>query len=132
MALPLRPDKDLFLSGRILFQPKKPIFLMSVTKATDTDFQQLLEANEKVVVKYYADWCGNCRLFSPKFKRLAEQHEGVAFLDVNAETSPEARKLANVTSLPFFAVFQNGQLLDTVSASKEEAVAALISQLSSN
>ncbi|RSK37613.1 MULTISPECIES: thioredoxin family protein [Hymenobacter] len=102
---------------------------MSVTKATDADFQQLLQDNEKVVVKYYADWCGNCRLFSPKFKRLAEQNEGMTFLDVNAETSPEARKLASVTNLPFFAVFRNGELVDTVAASKEEAVASLISRL---
>ncbi|RSK48024.1 thioredoxin family protein [Hymenobacter rigui] len=102
---------------------------MSVTKATDADFQQLLQENEKVVVKYYADWCGNCRLFSPKFKRLAEQNEGMTFLDVNAETSPEARKLASVTNLPFFAVFRNGELVDTVAASKEEAVASLISRL---
>ncbi|MCA8832982.1 thioredoxin family protein [Hymenobacter pini] len=104
---------------------------MSVTKATDADFQQLLQENEKVVVKYYADWCGNCRLFSPKFKRLAqaEENQGIAFLDVNAETSPEARKLASVTNLPFFAVFRNGELVDTVAASKEEAVASLISRL---
>ncbi|GAB2796941.1 thiol-disulfide isomerase/thioredoxin [Hymenobacter luteus] len=102
---------------------------MPVTKATDADFQQLLQDNEKVVVKYYADWCGNCRLFSPKFKRLAEAHEGIAFLDVNAETSPEARKLASVTNLPFFAVFRNGELVETVAASKEEAVASLISRL---
>lgn len=104
---------------------------MPVTKATDADFQQLLEENKKVVVKYYADWCGNCRLFSPKFKRLseAEQNQDILFLDVNAEHSPEARKLANVTTLPFFAVFEDGQLLETVSASKEEAVASLINRL---
>ncbi|MFD2784925.1 thioredoxin family protein [Hymenobacter rubripertinctus] len=104
---------------------------MPVTKATDADFQQLLQDNEKVVVKYYADWCGNCRLFSPKFKRLAqaEQNQGMKFLDVNAETSPEARKLVSVTNLPFFAVFRNGELVDTVAASKEEAVASLISRL---
>lgn len=104
---------------------------MSVTKATDADFQQLLATNEKVVVKYYADWCGNCRLFTPKFKRLAsaEQNQGITFLDVNAETSPEARKLATVTNLPFFAVFKNGALAGTVAASKEEAVAELISSL---
>lgn len=104
---------------------------MPVTKATDADFQQLLQDNEKVVVKYYADWCGNCRLFSPKFKRLseAEQNQDITFLDVNAETSPEARKLASVTNLPFFAVFRNGELVETVAASKEEAVASLISRL---
>jgi thiol-disulfide isomerase/thioredoxin len=104
---------------------------MAVIKATDNEFNEVLNANEKVVVKYYADWCGNCRLFAPKFKRMSddEQFTNVAFVDVNAETSPEARKLAGVTNLPFFAVFRKGKLVDTVAASKEEAVLNLIHKL---
>ncbi|MGV3639151.1 MAG: thioredoxin family protein [Adhaeribacter sp.] len=104
---------------------------MPILQATDTEFQNILSSNEKVVVKYYADWCGNCRLFSPKFKRMAEndQFKDVTFVDVNAELSPEARKAAGVTNLPFFAVFKNGQLVDTVAASKEEAVTSLIQKL---
>ncbi|KAA9333098.1 thioredoxin family protein [Hymenobacter busanensis] len=104
---------------------------MPVTKASDADFRQLLADHDKVVVKYYADWCGNCRLFSPKFKRLSDQEDNqhIAFLDVNAEHSPEARKLATVTNLPFFAVFQNGELVDTLSASKEEAVVSLLDKI---
>ena len=104
---------------------------MAVIKATDNDFNEILSSNEKVVVKYYADWCGNCRLFSPKFKRLSDDElfANTAFVDVNAENSPEARKLAGVTNLPFFAVFKGGQLLDTVAASKEEAVRNLILKL---
>ncbi len=104
---------------------------MAVILASDSDFNEVLNSNQKVVVKYYADWCGSCRLFSPKFKRMSddENFANVAFVDVNAETSPEARKLANVTNLPFFAVFKNGQLVDSVAASKEEAVLALIHKL---
>ncbi|HEY4650910.1 MAG TPA: thioredoxin family protein [Pontibacter sp.] len=104
---------------------------MAVIVATDNDFNEVLNSNQKVVVKYYADWCGSCRLFSPKFKRMSddEAFAGVAFVDVNAETSPEARKLASVTNLPFFAIFKNGQLVDTVAASKEEAIRELIHKL---
>jgi thioredoxin 1 len=101
---------------------------MAIVQATDADFQNILETNERVVVKYFADWCGNCRLFSPKFKRMEanEEFAGVAFADVNAENSPEARKLAGVTSLPFFAVFKNGQLVEGTATSKEEVVLELI------
>ncbi|PTX22482.1 thioredoxin [Pontibacter mucosus] len=104
---------------------------MAVIVATDNDFNEVLSSNQKVVVKYYADWCGSCRLFSPKFKRLSddEAFAGVAFVDVNAETSPEARKLANVTNLPYFAIFKDGKLVDSVAASKEEAVRELIHKL---
>ena len=104
---------------------------MAVVQATDSDFKNLITSNEKVVVKYYADWCGNCRLFSPKYKRMATNPDfsDVTFLDVNAEVSPEARKAAGVTNLPFFAVFKNGELVDSVAASKEEAVLNLINRL---
>lgn len=104
---------------------------MSVNQISDTEFQEQLTAHSKVVVKYYADWCGSCKLFAPKFKRLAtdERFQGIAFLDVNAEKSPIARKAAGVTNLPYFAIFQNGQLVEAVSTSKEDAVVELISKL---
>ena len=104
---------------------------MAVTKTDDSQIKELVQGNEKVVVKYFADWCGNCRLFAPKYKRISdnEQYKDVVFLDVNAETSPEARKMAGVTNLPCFAVFRNGQLVEGIAASKEEAVLDLINKL---
>jgi thiol-disulfide isomerase/thioredoxin len=104
---------------------------MAVELTTDTEFQELINQNDKVVVKYYADWCGSCRLFKPKYKRLSEDERfnGVTFLDVNAEKNPNARKAAGVTNLPYFAVFKNGALLDTVASTKEEAVVEMIQKL---
>lgn len=104
---------------------------MAVELTTDTEFQELINQNDKVVVKYYADWCGSCRLFKPKYKRLSEDErfDGVTFLDVNAEKNPNARKAAGVTNLPYFAVFKNGALLDTVASTKEEAVVEMIQKL---
>jgi len=104
---------------------------MAVIKADDSQIKELVSGNEKVVIKYYADWCGNCRLFSPKYKRISdnEQYAGITFLDVNAEHSPEARKMAGVTNLPYFATFRNGELQEGIAASKEEAVLELINKL---
>lgn len=104
---------------------------MAVELVTDNEFAAELANNEKVVVKYYADWCGNCRLFAPKYKRLSgdERFEGVRFLDVNAEQSPDARKAGGVTNLPYFAIFKNGKFVEGFAGSKEEAVVELISKL---
>ncbi|MEO9484634.1 MAG: thioredoxin family protein [Ekhidna sp.] len=104
---------------------------MAVELKTDQNFSESLEGNEKVVVKYFADWCGSCRLFGPKFRRMSEdsRFSEVTFLDVNAENSPEARKLAGVTNLPFFATFKNGELVSGVSTSKEEVVFEMINAL---
>ncbi|MDN4164052.1 thioredoxin family protein [Cytophagales bacterium LB-30] len=104
---------------------------MAVIVSSDVDFKQKVQESEKVVVKYFADWCGSCKLFSPKYRRLSEDERfaGITFLDVNAEENPEARKMANVSNLPFFAVFKNGELLETVTTSKEEAFVELLSHL---
>lgn len=102
-----------------------------VTKVSDNEFLDLIKKNSKVVVKYYADWCGNCRLFTPKFNRLSEKEEykGVTFLDINAETNPQARKLADVKNLPTFAVFKNGELVKSDFTSKEEVVDRMIQEI---
>ncbi len=104
---------------------------MAIVKTTDAEFSTLLQDNEKVIVKFYADWCGSCKLFAPKFRRLSEDERfaGIAFLDVNAEENPETRKQAGVTNLPFFAVYKGGNLVETLSASKEESVVELLGKL---
>lgn len=104
---------------------------MAVIQTNDSDFTHLLETHPKVVVKYHASWCGSCRLFAPKYGRLSddERFQDVAFLDVDAEASPEARKLAGVSNLPFFAVFKHGELQESVATSKEENVVALLGKL---
>lgn len=104
---------------------------MAIAVVTDENFNEQLALGDKVIVKYYADWCGSCKLFAPKFKRLSNdpRFEGISFFDVNAEKNPEARRKAGVTNLPYFAIFKGGELVDAVASSKEEAVVELIERL---
>lgn len=105
---------------------------MAVLTATDTDFFDHLGSNDKVVVKYYADWCGSCRLFAPKYKRVSneEEHQGIAFLEVDAEKNPKARQKAGVDNLPYLAVFEKGELVEGSPSSKEEYLRGLIEKVS--
>lgn len=104
---------------------------MAVDIKTDSDFKAQLEKQDKVIVKYFADWCGSCKLFAPKFRRLSEddRFKEVSFWDINAEQNEEARKMAGVDNLPFFAIFKNGELVDGTATSKEEKVVELLSKL---
>ena len=103
---------------------------MAVENIKDDAFKAALDG-KKVIVKYYADWCGSCKLFAPKYKRLSndERFGDIDFIEVNAEENPEARKAAGVDNLPFFAVFNNGALVEGSATSKEEVVVALLEKL---
>lgn len=104
---------------------------MAVTVSTDADFKTHLANNERVVVKFFAGWCGTCRLFAPKYKRMSDEEgfDGIAFLDVDAEKNPEARKMAGVSNLPFFATFKNGELVKADFTSKEDTVRGMIEEI---
>lgn len=104
---------------------------VEIINATDENFEELLNNNKKVIVKYYAGWCGSCRLIAPKFNGLAskEEYQDVTFLNVDAENSPKARAMAKVNNLPFFAGFQSGELLEGFPSSKIDAVEELIQKL---
>jgi thiol-disulfide isomerase/thioredoxin len=91
--------------------------------------QNLVETNEKVVVQYSASWCGNCRIMKPKFKLFASQNEDMTFVLVDAENSPESRKLANVSNLPTFATFVNGKLVNQTQTNKAEVLAELVEEV---
>ncbi|HHG83596.1 MAG TPA: thioredoxin [Bacteroidetes bacterium] len=104
---------------------------MAVIIKTDADFEATLADNAKVVVKYYADWCGQCRLFAPKFRRMSDddRFSDVIFVDINAEENPNARKLAGVSNLPFFATFKDGKLVEGDFTAKKEGVEKMIENI---
>ena len=91
--------------------------------------QDIVSANDKVVVQYSASWCGNCRIMKPKFKKLASENENMTFVLVDAEKSPESRKMANVSNLPTFATFVNGQLVNQTQTNKAEVLTELVNEL---
>lgn len=103
---------------------------MAVIKSEDNSFQNDIKG-AKTVVKYYADWCGSCKLFGPKYKRLSEDErfKDIVFLEVNAEQNPEARKAAGVSTLPYFATFKDGHLLEGLSTSKEDVFVQMLEKL---
>lgn len=93
------------------------------------NLQEIVNGNEKVAVQYAASWCGNCRIMKPKFKKLSTEKEGITFVIADAEKFPESRKLASVTNLPTFAIFQDGKLVNEVQTNKAEVLNELVNEL---
>ena len=65
----------------------------------------------------------------PKFKKLASENDNLTFVLVDAENSPESRKLANVSNLPTFATFVNGKLVSETQTNKAEVLTELVNDI---
>lgn len=93
---------------------------------------EVVKNNEVVFVQYSAGWCGNCRIMKPKFKKFASENEDIPFVLIDAEKNPESRKLADVSNLPTFAVFQNGELKNQVQTNKTDILKTFIDEVTSH
>ena len=94
---------------------------------TDT-LQEEIQKNEKVLVQYSAGWCGNCRIMKPKFKKMSLENVNMHFLMVDAEKNPNSRKLADVSNLPTFAFFNNGELVSEVQTNKADVLSNFVDE----
>lgn len=102
------------------------------SEIAEDNLEQLLTSSIRVMVQYGATWCGNCKIIKPKFKRLAEENEGVEFYYVDAEKFPNSRKFANVNNLPTFAGFVNGRLVKEAQGNKIETIQEVLHEVTTN
>ncbi len=87
-----------------------------VLKFTTADFQQeVLESDIPVLVDFYADWCGPCKMMSPVLDQLSSELEGqIKIGKVNVDDDPELAGQYKVMSIPNFVLIKNGQVVDQV------------------
>ena len=87
------------------------------------------EAKELVVIDFYADWCGPCRLLAPTIEELERENPDVKFCKVDVDAEPELAKIFNIQSIPFVAFVKNNTFLDmSVGYVPKEKLEKLISE----
>lgn len=100
---------------------------------TDANFkEEVLEQSLPVLVDFYADWCGPCRMMAPVIEQLASEYEGRLLVGkINVDENPDTASAYRVMSIPYLAVFQNGKLVNQVvgAVTKAAVEAALKSVL---
>ena len=83
---------------------------------TDQDFdQEVLQSDLPVLVDFYADWCGPCKMMSPIIENLAVEYAGkVKIGKLNVDTSPATAARYKVMSIPTMILFVGGNIKETI------------------
>ena len=94
--------------------------------------EEVLKSSVPVLVDFYADWCGPCKMMAPIVERLADEFEGKAKVGkINVDEQEELAARFNVMSIPFFAVIKDGKMVDSCigKTTKEDLVSKLEANL---
>ncbi len=84
---------------------------MATVRVGQSNFEEVVSANEIVLVDFWAAWCGPCRMFAPVFEASSEQHSDVVFAKVDTEAERELAARFQIMSIPTLMAFRAQVLL---------------------
>jgi len=98
-------------------------------KFTQSNFEEaVLRADKPVLVDFYADWCGPCKMMAPIVEKMADEYEGRAVIGkLNTDENMDISKTYNIMSIPTLILFKGGEAKEVmVGLQKKEDIAAMV------
>lgn len=84
---------------------------MATIDLTQETFQETIESNDIVLVDWWADWCGPCKMFAPVYDEVSDQHTDVVFGKIDTEAQQELAAAAGISSIPTLMAFRENVLV---------------------
>ncbi len=79
-------------------------------KVTKENYEMVLKSEKTVLLDFYADWCGPCRMVSPLVDQIAEEHPEYLVGKINVDEESELAATFKVVSIPTLVVIKNGKV----------------------
>jgi thioredoxin 1 len=94
---------------------------MSVLKIDKNNFESVRNSGKKLLLDFYADWCGPCRMVSPIVDEIAEERDDVVVGKINVDDDPELASAFGVFSIPTLVVLKDGEVANQASGARPKA-----------
>ncbi len=91
---------------------------MSVMTVNKENFEQVKASEKKVLLDFYADWCGPCRMVSPIVDQIAKENPEYLVCKINVDNEPELASLFEVSSIPTLVVLKDGNIVSRSSGAR--------------
>ena len=94
---------------------------MSVLKINKDNFDQIKNSDKPVLLDFFAEWCGPCRMVSPFIEEIAEENSQIVVGKINVDEEQELAEKFGVFSIPTLIVMKNGEVVNQASGARPKA-----------
>ncbi len=96
----------------LLKQQNQPKIEPGIIDLNESNFDQIVSAENPTLVDFWAEWCGPCKTMHPVFESLAKTYPKIKFARVNVDNNQNISTRFSVQSIPTFIMFKSGQIID--------------------
>lgn len=94
---------------------------MSVNKINQDNFHLIEESEKVVLLDFYADWCGPCKMVSPIIDEIAEENPQYVVGKINVDENPDLAMEFGVSTIPNLVVMENGVIINQIAGARPKA-----------
>lgn len=100
---------------------------MSVLSINKNNFDSVKNSKDPILLDFYADWCGPCRMVSPLVDEIAEENPQYLVGKINVDSEPELAQAFGVSSIPTLVVMKDGKIINqSVGAKPKTQILAML------